>query len=401
MLIDDIKSRLNIIELAKSEGLQLKKQSNRIYKAKCCFHNETKASLTFYADTNTFKCYGCQAYGDAINFYAKRHDLGVREAIRELAGQLGLQDTFNGKKPRVEATSTLKTHATRLPDDARRAFTAKGTQRGIKSIGEALKPKERQFKRIQRDPDDIYRALAEFCEGIDQESETYLTSQSRGLTAETIKKFGIFSIKDYKKTKEFLLSRFSLERLKEIVLIDSRNRFLFSKNKIVIPVIEDGKIVAIRGRYFSRGISDPDIFSHKTFSYPKYASTAGVADRLFNSDILKTLKKGDRVYLAEGEFDTMILDQHGYNAVGVLGVSNYSEETIKRLNDFDLQICFDAFKFENGERLEDDIARKEADKVARIFNRQTGRIAYFETAIRDAGVKDITELFIKRAKETK
>jgi len=389
-LTENIKDRLNIIELAKSEGLQLKKQSNRIYKAKCCFHNETKASLTFYADTNTFKCYACQAYGDAINFYAKRHDLGVREAIKQLAGQLGLQDTFNGKKPRVEATSTLKTHATRLPDDARRAFTAKGTQRGIKSIGEALKPKERQFKRIQRDPDDIYRALQEFCEGIDQETETYLTSQSRGLTAETIKKFGIFSIKDYKKTKEFLLSRFSLERLKEIVLIDSRNRFLFTKNKIVIPVIEDGKIIAIRGRFFDRGISEPYILERR-YSYPKYASTAGVADRLFNGDILKTLKKGDRVYLAEGEFDTMILDQHGYNAVGVLGVSNYSEDSIKRLNDFDLRICFD----------NDEQGKKEADKVARIFNRQTGRIAYFETAMRDAEVKDITELFIKRAKEKK
>ncbi|MBU1173124.1 MAG: toprim domain-containing protein, partial [Proteobacteria bacterium] len=125
------------------------------------------------------------------------------------------------------------------------------------------------------------------------------------------------------------------------------------------------------------------------FSYPKYKSTAGVADKLFNSDILKTLKKGDRVYLAEGEFDTMILDQHGYNAVGVLGVSNYNEDTIKRLNDFDLQICFD----------NDEQGKKEAEKISRIFNRQTERLAYFETAIKDAGVKDITELFIKRAKQ--
>lgn len=371
-LTKNIKDRLNIIELAESEGLQLKKQSNRIYKAKCCFHNETKASLTFYAETNTFKCYACQAYGDVINFYAKRHNLGVREAIKQLARQLGLKTSFKGQN-RAERAS----------------FIALSGRDGFKSIGEALKPKERQFKRIQRDPDDIYRALQEFCGGIDRETETYLTSQSRGLTAETIAKFGIFSIKDYKKTKEFLLSRFSLERLKEIVLIDSRNRFLFSKNKIVIPVIEDGRIVAIRGRYFSRGISDPDIFSHKTFSYSKYKSTAGVANRLFNSDILKTLKKGERVYLAEGEFDTMILDQHGKNAVGVLGVSNYNEDSIKRLNDFELRICFD----------NDEQGKKEADKVARIFNRQTGRIAYFETAMRDAGVKDITELFIKRAKE--
>jgi len=380
MLIDDIKERINIIELAKSEGLQLKKQSNRIYKTICCFHNERKASLTFYTDDpankkpNSFECFACQEYGDAINFYAKRHDLSNREAINELAGKLGLQTSFKGLK-RAEKASLI----------------ALSGKQGLTSLKDQLEGKERQFKGYQTQPDAIYRALKGFCGDIDQETEIYLTSQSRGLTDKTIKKFGIFSIKDYKKTKEFLLSKFSLERLKEIALIDSKNRFSFTKNKIVIPVIEDGKIIAIRGRYFSRGISDPDILSHKTFSYPKYKSTAGVADRLFNSDILKTLKKGEQVFLAEGEFDTMILDQHGYNAVGVLGVSNYSEDTIKRLNDFDLQICFD----------NDEQGKKEADKVARIFNRQTGRIAYFETALKDAEVKDITELFIKRAKEKK
>ena len=367
MLIEEIKNKINIIELAKSEGLLLKKQSNRIYKTKCCFHNETKASLTFYTDDlsnkkkNSFFCYACQAHGDAINFYAKRHNLSNREAIKQLASHHGLN--------RTQRTSNATSDLTEIDGQG----------------------KERQFKRTERQPNDIYRALQEFCGELDQEIQTYLTSESRGLTAETIKKFGIFSIKDYKKTKEFLLSRFSLERLQDLVLIARRqNRFLFSKHPIIIPVIEESKIVAIHGRFFFKGFSDPDIFK-KTFTYGKYQSTAGVANRLFNSDILKTLKKGERVYLAEGEFDTMILDQHGFNAVGVLGVSNYNEDTIKRLNDFNLQICFD----------NDEQGIKEADKVARIFNRQTGRIAYFEASIKNEKVKDITELFIKREKDKK
>jgi len=368
MLIDDIKERINIIELAKSEGLLLKKQSNRLYKATCCFHNEKKASLTFYADTNTFNCFACQAHGDAINFYAKRHDLTNKEAVSQLARQLGLQTSFKG-----------------LNRADRASLITLGGQEGLKSIGEAIKGKQRQFK---QDPDAVYRALKDFCGELDRESQTYLTSESRGLTDETIKKFGIFSIKDYKKTREFLLSKFSLKDLKELALFDSKNRFSFTKNKIIIPVIEDGKIIVLRGRYFDKGISNPDL-TNARFSYPKYKSTAGVAGKLFNADILKTLKKGERVYLAEGEFDTMILQQHGYNAVGVLGVSNYKEDTIERLNDFDLQICFD----------NDEQGKKEAEKISRIFNRQTGRLAYFETAIKDAGIKDITELFIKRAKQ--
>src|SRR3989344_3571986 len=139
MLIDDIKSRLNIIELAKSEGLQLKKHSNRLYKTTCCFHNEKKASLTFYADTNTFNCFACQAHGDAINFYAKRHNLTNREAIKQLAGQLGLQTSFRG-----------------LPRADRGDLMAIGGQTGLKSIGEALKGVEKQIKRHQTDPDTIY-----------------------------------------------------------------------------------------------------------------------------------------------------------------------------------------------------------------------------------------------------
>ena len=372
MLTDNIKDRLNIIELAKSEGLQLKKQSNRLYKTTCCFHNEKKASLTFYADTNTFNCFACQANGDAINFYAKRHNLDNKQAIKQLAGQLGLQTSFRGLK-RADRADLI----------------AIGGQTGLKSIGEALKGVEKQLKRHQTDPDTIYRALKEFCGELDQESQTYLTSQSRGLTDETIKKFGIFSIKDYKKTKEFLLSKFKLETLRDLVLINRRqNRFLFTQHKIIIPVIEDGKIKAIRGRYFYKGFSDPDALKLGGV-YGKYQSTAGVANRLFNGDILKTLKKGERVYLCEGEFDTMILEQHGKHAVGVLGVSNYDDDTIKRLNNFDLVIAFD-----NDER-----GRKEALKISNIFCKQTGREVIREKLPDD--IKDITELIVKRQQNEK
>ena len=130
MIIDEIKSQIDIIELAKKEGLHLKKQSNRLYKATCCFHNEKNASLTFYADTNTFNCFACQANGDAINFYAKRHNLSNKGAILELKRQLGLQTPIRGLHG---ANKGLKTHATRLPDDARSNLIG---QRAIKTIGE-------------------------------------------------------------------------------------------------------------------------------------------------------------------------------------------------------------------------------------------------------------------------
>jgi len=95
MIIDDIKNRISIIEIAESEGLKLKKYSNRIYKSLCCFHDETKPSLTFDTKKNLFRCYSCQEHGDIINFYAKRHHLSNQEAIKQLASKVGA--TLNKK----------------------------------------------------------------------------------------------------------------------------------------------------------------------------------------------------------------------------------------------------------------------------------------------------------------
>jgi len=61
--------------------------------------------------------------------------------------------------------------------------------------------------------------------------------------------------------------------------------------------------------------------------------------------------------LCEGEFDTMIAEQNGLNAIGLLGVSNYSKEMIKQLKDFDLIICLD----------NDEQSKNQAYKIADIF----------------------------------
>jgi len=348
MIIDDIKNRISIIDIAKSEGLRLKKQSNRLYKSRCCFHDEKKPSLTFYTSTDTFKCFGCGKSGDVINFYALKHGLSNEEAIKQLASRTGVELTRKGLESPKRA----------------------GTQK--------TQPK--------LNPDIVFRALKEFCGELDQESRAYLTGQSRGLTDDTIKQFSIFSItEDYIKAREFLINKFFLEGLKELVLFDSKNRFHFSKHKTIIPLIENGKITALRGRYFYKGQTNPE--ENKHFFLGKYQSTAGVGGKLFNADILKTLKKGERVYLCEGEFDTMVLQQHGHNAVGVLGVGNYNDETIKRLNDFDLIVAFD----NTGG------SRKQAEKISNIFYKQTRRIADREKL--PDGIKDITELFIYKAKQ--
>lgn len=341
MLIDDIKDQLNIIDLAKQAGLELKKQSNRLYKAKCIFHNDNKTpNLFFYPETNTFKCFACGKYGDVINFYAKLHRISNKQAIKEL------ETTTNSSRP---------------------AYIHKS------------KP---EAKREDCAP--ILKALAEFCGELNTESLKYLTGDKRGLTEETIKQFKIFDIKDYKKTKDFLIKNFEESKLKDVGILDSRNRFAFTKNKIVIPLIEGSKIVSLRARFFDKGIDDPKQLKIRTYTYPKYLSLKGISGRFFNADRLKQTTVGERLYLCEGEFDTMIAEQNGLAAIGLLGVSNYSKEMVEQLKDFDLIICLD----------NDEQSKKQAYKIADFFR----EVASKEASINNlpTGLKDLTEYFINR-----
>lgn len=329
MLIAEIKRRLNIKEIAEEEGLILIKQSNNIFKALCCFHREKKPSLTFYEKTNSYKCYACQEAGDLINFYAKRHNISNEEAIKNLAGRLLISQHREVKKN---------------PGPARKE--------PIQDLG---RDKAKGFSAI-------YQDLMQFCGGLDYESLNYLTGPKRLLTPAILRHFKLFSIKDYKKVKDYLLNNYGPERLREAVLIDNKGRFIFTKNKIIIPIIEEGRIIALRGRFLDCGNDTPRPLNNG-FIWPKYKSTGGVSGRLFNSDLLKRIKPGVRVYLCEGEFDTMLLNQKGYNAVGLLGVSNYTEETIKRLVDYEVILTLD----------NDIRGREEAQKIRHIILKSGGK----------------------------
>ena len=69
MIKKKINDNLKIIDVAKSYGIIIKGK-----KCSCPFHKEKEPSLTFYEKTNTFKCYGCQAKGNIIEFIRRMED---------------------------------------------------------------------------------------------------------------------------------------------------------------------------------------------------------------------------------------------------------------------------------------------------------------------------------------
>lgn len=54
---------------------------------------------------------------------------------------------------------------------------------------------------------------------------------------------------------------------------------------------------------------------------PKYIGIAGAQTRLFN--LRAIFRQGDTIHITEGELDTVILEQAGFNAVGVTGANSW------------------------------------------------------------------------------
>ena len=61
------------------------------WKACCPFHNEKSPSFTVNDDKGFYHCFGCGAHGDVIRWLCDQRGLAFIDAVRELAGEAGLE----------------------------------------------------------------------------------------------------------------------------------------------------------------------------------------------------------------------------------------------------------------------------------------------------------------------
>lgn len=66
-----------------SNYIDLKRQG-RYWVACCPFHNEHHPSFTLSDQTNLFYCYGCKAWGNAVQFVMRYRGCSYREALKEI-----------------------------------------------------------------------------------------------------------------------------------------------------------------------------------------------------------------------------------------------------------------------------------------------------------------------------
>src|SRR3712207_5531831 len=88
---DEIKQRLDIVELINESGVPLRK-AGRNYAGFCPFHPNTRTPAFYvFPDTQSYYCFSCHVAGDAFNFVMARQNVDFGEALRMLAGRVGVQ----------------------------------------------------------------------------------------------------------------------------------------------------------------------------------------------------------------------------------------------------------------------------------------------------------------------
>ncbi|MBQ9244996.1 DNA primase [bacterium] len=107
-VIDEIRSRLDILDVVQSRVVLKKKGAN--YWGCCPFHNEKTPSFCVNPQKGIFKCFGCGEGGDAISFLMKINNQTFGDVIKDLAQQFNIElpHTHKDSKKYTEEKEQIK-----------------------------------------------------------------------------------------------------------------------------------------------------------------------------------------------------------------------------------------------------------------------------------------------------
>src|SRR3989344_1831334 len=116
-VIDDIKARLDIVELVQSY-IRLQKAGVN-YKALCPFHSEKTPSFNVSPTRQIWHCFGCGLGGDHFKFVMQIEGLEFPEALELLAKRAGV--TLRGEDPRLKSE---RARLYQLAEEAAKLFSS-------------------------------------------------------------------------------------------------------------------------------------------------------------------------------------------------------------------------------------------------------------------------------------
>ena len=277
-IIQKIKEENDIVDIV-SEVVTLKK-TGKNYLGRCPFHNEKTPSFTVSSEKQIYKCFGCGEAGNVISFVMKTRNMAFPEAVKLLGEKVGI-----------------------VVDDA-------------DSPGKSSAANEK-FKRIY---DINIQAARYFYTNLKRFKAPYEYLKGRGITDETIKKFGIgFSLDNWQGIRSYLKQRgFSEEEILELGLTtknEKGNIYDRFRNRIIFPVFNvSGRVIGFGGRVLDD-------------SKPKYLNSPETpifhkGTNLYGLNLAIKNNQARTVIMVEGYMDVISLSQQGVtNVVATLGTA--------------------------------------------------------------------------------
>lgn len=124
--LQDLLARADIVEVVGRHVALRKSGAN--YLGLCPFHAEKSPSFTVSPAKQFYHCFGCGAHGNAIDFLMAHTGAGFREAVHDLATQLGLSVPQDERSPeeraRAAAQRRVQQSLTELLAQAAQAYRA-------------------------------------------------------------------------------------------------------------------------------------------------------------------------------------------------------------------------------------------------------------------------------------
>ena len=278
-VIEEVRTKNDIVDVV-SQYVKLTRKGSS-YFGLCPFHNEKTPSFSVTPAKQMYYCFGCGAGGNVFNFIMEYENYTFGEALSHLAQRAGVE------LPKIEYSREAKEKAER------------------KALLLEINKKAAQY---------FYYQLRR--EG-GKVAYQYLTG--RGLSEETIKKFGLgYSDKYSDDLYKYMKAKgYSDELLRESGLFNAdERRGMYDKfwNRVIFPIMDvNNRVIGFGGRVMGDG-------------KPKYLNSpeTKIFDKsrnLYGLNVARTTRK-NYLILCEGYMDVISMHQAGFtNAVASLGTA--------------------------------------------------------------------------------
>lgn len=278
-VIEEVRTKNDIVDVV-SQYVKLTRKGSS-YFGLCPFHNEKTPSFSVTPAKQMYYCFGCGAGGNVFNFVMEYENYTFGEALSYLAQRAGVE------LPKIEYSREAKEKAER------------------KALLLEINKKAAQY---------FYYQLRR--EG-GKSAYQYLTG--RGLSEETIKKFGLgYSDKYSDDLYKYMKAKgYSDELLREAGLFNAdERRGMYDKfwNRVIFPIMDvNNRVIGFGGRVMGDG-------------KPKYLNSpeTKIFDKsrnLYGLNVARTTRK-NYLILCEGYMDVISMHQAGFtNAVASLGTA--------------------------------------------------------------------------------